>query len=316
MQAFTKKENADLEPVVRGGTGVPFVGPAGEAGMRIRPMKEADLERILGLRSVVRWAADSRAFDLLRGMREARWAVAEDRRENLVGMVGAVPFGRIGILCHLAVHGSYRKMGLGAGLTSWAVAYLRSRGVDGIRLYSTPEAENLYRSSGFTSVSARTAYRLAAPVEFRKPGGGHRIETLRAKDLPELYGLDLWSYGADRSALILAIARLHPGQGLVARDVGGRIKGYLIRSSTTRATHIGPFMASSPEVAGPLLSRALEGTDGTPAEITVTGSGPAHALLREFGFSGREDRLRMELGESPARPTGLEQYGTTPYLAT
>ena len=38
----------------------------------------------------------------------------------------------------------------------------------------------------------------------------------------ELYGVDRWSYGADRSALILATLKLHPGWGLVARDPSGR----------------------------------------------------------------------------------------------
>jgi hypothetical protein len=54
-------------------------------------------------------------------------------------------------------------------------------------------------------------------------------------------------------------------------------------------------------------------------EVTVSGpaESPAHDLLREFGFGGRKDRLRMELGEeSGVRPAGLEHYGTTPYLAT
>jgi hypothetical protein len=40
-------------------------------------MSDTDLERILELRSVVRWSADPRAFDLLRGVRDARWAVVE-----------------------------------------------------------------------------------------------------------------------------------------------------------------------------------------------------------------------------------------------
>ena len=43
--------------------------------------------------------------------------------------------------------------------------------------------------------------------------------------------------------------------------------------------------------------------------------GPARGLLNEFGFVGREDRLRMELGEAP-HVEGLQTYGTTPYLAT
>lgn len=191
MLAFTRKNDTDVEPTVLGEMSLRHGGPAGEAGMRIRAMGEADLERILELRSAVTWAADPRAFDLLRGMRDARWAVAEDRHGSLVGMVGAVPLGRIGILCHLAVREGYRKKGLGGGLTSWATTYLRSRGATGIRLYSTPEAEKLYRSSGFVTVSGRTVYRLeGAPVKSRESGAGHCVEALTSEDLPELYGVD------------------------------------------------------------------------------------------------------------------------------
>ena len=45
------------------------------SGFRIRLMDDLDIERILELRKVVRWSADPNAFDLLRGMREARWAL-------------------------------------------------------------------------------------------------------------------------------------------------------------------------------------------------------------------------------------------------
>src|SRR5215208_6777687 len=126
-----------------------------DSGVRVRQMGDADLERILELRSIVRWSADPRAFDLLRGVRDARWAVAEAPDGDLAGMVGAVPLGDIGVLCHLAVH------------------------------------------------------------------DGHRGETLTFGDLPELYGVDRWSYGADRSALLFATLRLHPGRGLVVRDSTG-----------------------------------------------------------------------------------------------
>ncbi len=45
---------------------------------------------------------------------------------------------------------------------------------------------------------------------------GWRVSPLVVGDLPELYGLDRCSFGADRSALILAALKLHPGWGLVA----------------------------------------------------------------------------------------------------
>jgi len=285
-------------------------------------MGDVDLGRVRELRSVVRWAADPEAFDLLRGMRDARWAVAETSDGSLAGMVGAVPLGRISILCHLAVHDGYRNMGLGYALSSWAVLYLRSRGAEVVRLYSTRQAQGLYLSLGFRPAAPRTVYRLeeaSRKAGAREAADGHRVEALSFGDLPELYGVDRWSYGGDRSALIFATLRLHPGGGLVVRDSSGRIKGYLLRSASARETRIGPFVASTPGVARLLLARALEAGDGSPVEVTVPGpaESPAHDLLREFGFGGRRDRLQMELGEeSGIRPGGLEHYGTTSYLAT
>jgi GNAT superfamily N-acetyltransferase len=196
-----------------------------DSGIRGRQMGDADLGCILKLRSVVRWSADPRALGLLHGMRDARWAVAEAPDGDLAGMVGAVPLGDIGILCHLAVHDGYR--GLGALLSSWAVAYLRGRGAKTVRLYSTLRAEGLYRSLGFEEVAPRTVYRLEeGHRRLRASGqvGGHRVEPLTFGVLPELYGVDRWSYGADRSALLLATLRLHPRRGVIARDSTGRMK--------------------------------------------------------------------------------------------
>ena len=320
MLAFTKREDTEADKaIVRHGLRV--VAETG-SGIRVRQMDDADLERILELRSVVRWSADPRAFDLLRGVRGARWAVAEAPDGALIGMVGAVPLGEIGILCHLAVHDGYRSQGLGALLSSWVLAYLRSRDAKTIRLYSTRKAEGLYRSLGFEESAPRTVYRLEEGHRSPCVPGqvdGHKVQTLTFGDLPELYGVDRWSYGADRSALLFATLRLHPGRGLVARDSSGRIKGYLIRSAMGRTNRIGPFLASSPDVARLLLTHALSTTGAAPAQVTVPGPAGchAHSVLQEFGFEGTQDRLRMELGATKAAwQSGLIHYGTTPYLAT
>jgi GNAT superfamily N-acetyltransferase len=315
MLAFTAREDTEVEKAtLRNG-----LTTVTEAGFRVRQMNDADLDRILELRSVVRWSADPMAFDLLRGVRGARWAVAQTPDGTLAGMVGAVPLGDVGILCHLAVHDGHRGFGLGALLSTWAVTYLRSRGAKTVRLYSTRRAETLYRSLGFSEIAPRTVYRLEEPRKLRLPArlDGHRVETLTFGDLPELYGVDHWSYGADRSALILAILKLHPGLGLVVRDATGRMKGYLIRSSLGRATRIGPFLASTPDVARLLLAHALPTSGGASTQITVPCPTEGHPLLQEFGFQGTQDRMRMELGETKAtRRDGLVHYGTTAYLAT
>lgn len=289
-----------------------------EALPSIRLMDDLDLASVRELRSVVGWAADPRAFDLLRGMREARWAVAGPRDGSLAGMVGAVPLGDVGILCHLAVRDEYRGSGLGARLTSWAVAYLRSRGASGIRLYSTRRAESIYRAAGFEAGTPRTLYRLEDErVAPRVLDAEHRLETIDAGNLSEVYGTDLWSYGADRSALIRATLRQNSGGGFVARDRGGQLKGYLLYSAAGRSTRIGPFMATTPEAARLLAARVIE-SRGAPIEATVTSSNDAvRSLYGELGFEGREDRLRMEISAMPKKPSGsLRQYATTAYLAT
>ena len=332
MLALTTREDVDSENSARAGirASAGRDGALTGSGIIVRPLDEMDLGSVRDLRSVVRWSADPRAFDLLRGVRDARWTVAEAPDGSLAGMVGAVPLGEVGILCHLAVHDDYRGLGLGGALSSWAVAYLRSRGARLVRLYSTRRAEGLYASMGFKPIAPRTVYRLEeAPRRGfqKKQYGGHRVETMLLGDLPEVYGVDRWSYGADRSALIFATLRLHPGGGIVARDASGRVKGYLLRSSSPRTTRIGPFLASTPDVARLLLSHALSGIggerDGAGKQIEVVlpspEVSPAHGLLREFSFLGRADRLRMELGEtlSLRQPSpGLTHYGTTPYLAT
>jgi ribosomal protein S18 acetylase RimI-like enzyme len=274
-------------------------------------MSDMDLERILELRESVRWSAGPGAFELLRGFRDARWAVAEAPGGSLVGMVGAVPFGEIGVLCHLAVRRSVRGRGLGRRLAEWAVAYLRSQGARTVRLESTPEAESLYRSLGFRDVARRSFYRLRELRGGGGPEGRYRVSPLVIGDLPELYGLDLWSFGADRSNLLQAILRLHPGWGITARDVSGRMVGYLMRTGR----RLGPFMAANDGVARTLLACALEARRQGELEVMAPGGGPAGRLLEEFGFAGRPDRLRMELGEKP-EPRGLRAYGMTPYLAT
>ena len=283
-------------------------------------MEVSDVERVLELRSVVRWATDPRAFDLLRGVRDARWFVAEAPDGGLAGMVGAVPLGAVGILCHLAVHHEHRGLGLGRELSAWAVAYLKGRGTGTIRLYSTGPSENLYRSLGFSEMGRRTVYRLDGPARKAAPEDPdvRRVDTLRFGDLPELYGVDLWGHGADRSPLIFSALRLRSGMGFVARDAAGRIEGYLILDVSEDPVRLGPFSAKTADAARRLLLCALEAAGYAPVRAIATGPDgcPSHDLFRGFGFVGRKDRLRMERGEEVADPGGLFQYATTPFMAT
>jgi Acetyltransferase (GNAT) domain len=230
-------------------------------------------------------------------------------------MVGAMPLGEVGILCHLAVRHDYRKFGLGSALSSWAVSYLRSWGAKVVRLDSTHGAKRLYESLSFEPVSKRSVYRLEGGILAARLRGHGSLDERAARtrgvcvtpllfgDLPELYGVDRWAFGGDRSALIRATLNLHPGWVLIARDASGRMNGYLVRSAYKSTVRIGTFMASSPDVARVPLAHALQTDSGRYVEVSVPSpaESPAHGVLREFGFVGWWDRLRMESARRPAR---------------
>jgi len=276
-------------------------------------MGHPDLVGVLKLRNLVPWCTLPEAFEvLLEGIPSARWAVAKAPEGALVGMVGAVSLGKIGILCHLAVHPAHRGQGLGTKLTRWAVSRLRSQGVEVVRLESTPEAERLYEASGFRGVGRRILYRRGAKLErLLAVDEKYRVVPFQARDLPELYVADRWSFGGDRSALLAAILARHPDSGLLARDAAGRMAGYLLRCGS----RLGPWMASTPEAARALLGHELIHGEGQRVEVMTSGSGPVHELLLELGFTGVPDRLRMELGAC-SEVVGFETYGLSPYLVT
>ena len=120
MLVFTNAEGMAERNQAAGSGGLWMLPGAEElSGVRMRPMDDVDLERVQELRSVVRWAADPRAFDLLRGMREARWAVAEASDGSLAGMVGAVPSGG---------SGSCATSPSGTTTATWASACVSPRG--------------------------------------------------------------------------------------------------------------------------------------------------------------------------------------------
>lgn len=305
----------------------------GETEIRIGVMSDTDLGRVRELRGAVGWPADPLAFDLLRGVRDARWAVAEGPGA-LAGMVGVVPLGGVGIVFHLAVREEMRGLGIGRTLSSWAVAYLRSRGVGTVRLYSTLGAEGLYRGMGFVPVGRRAVYRIEGRAKRWETAevrgdGRYSVTPLTFGEVPELRGADYWAYGGDRSALILATLRLHRGGGWLARDASGRIKGYLIEARSDPTIRFGPLAAATPDVAQILLSTALARHESERAVVSAALTVPAptgdaepsaHTLLEGLGFSGHPDRLCMELRTTEngvgISGTGLTLYGTTPYLAT
>src|SRR5215203_4621941 len=99
LLAFTAREDNEVEKTAAQNLLRAVIET--DSGVRVRQMGDADLERILELRSIVSWSADPRAFDLLRGVRDARWAVADAPDGDLAGMFAPVPLTNICALARL-----------------------------------------------------------------------------------------------------------------------------------------------------------------------------------------------------------------------
>lgn len=228
-------------------------------------------------------------------------------------MVGAIPLGEVGVLCHLAVRDECRGGGIGRDLSLWATAYLRSRGVKTVRLYSTDSAFGLYRSLGFEVVGRRFIYRSQGGSAVSQ-GAGSEVREMRMGDLAEVIGLDHWWCGFDRSAVIKATLARNPGSGLIVRNASLAMTGYATISPLRGVWRLGPLMAADESAARNLIAAARQRTAGMlEAACNSAPVHPAHALYEEFGFAAAPDRVMMELGAG-IKPAD-SSYATTSYLA-
>lgn len=204
---------------------------------------------------------------------------------------------RFGWISMVLVTAGQRRQGLASVLLARCVAQLQAQGLVPV-LDATPAGREVYRRLGFLDGWGITRWRRkAAP-----PGAlalAANVRPMREDDAQQVAALDAAAFGAQRPALLRALAQRSRGFACVAEQ-GGRIAGFLLGRDGRVATQLGPIVARDAADAEALCAHALAHTAGPLLVDAVDRHAGFAARLREAGFEVERGYTRMALGTAEA----------------
>ncbi|TGQ68567.1 GNAT family N-acetyltransferase [Mesorhizobium sp. M00.F.Ca.ET.186.01.1.1] len=164
---------------------------------------------------------------------------------QVTGTILVTPYGDDCAMINMViVDRNVRGKGLGRRLMEQAFALAENRP---LRLVATTDGMPLYEKLGFVP-SGTVLQHQGKVAELGAPDG---VEAASADDLPDIKAMDREAYGADREALIDALAER--GQFAVIRR-NGTIEAYAAIRPFGRGEVIGPVIAGNVEDARALIS--------------------------------------------------------------
>jgi GNAT superfamily N-acetyltransferase len=284
-------------------------GP-GSTEVEITCAGPGDVRTILRLVDRAGWAYTRSEVERLIAIQPQGMLVArpEGSSGRSVACVYASRWGALGFIGLMLVEEGFRRRGVGTQLLDRGVRDLRERGCTSVGLDAVPDAVGFYARLGF--VAAWESLRFGIDTN-RKALAGYRGRARRCdrRGLPDVLGLDLTGWGADRSALLRRMAVDKDVRILVAPATGStRAFGALRKSKG--ALRLGPLVAEptqeGSEAARAVLAMAIELarpqmlTLGVPSYNKV-----AVEVLKDLGASTFTSCTRMYLGDpGPARAAG------------
>lgn len=224
------------------------------------------------------------------------WFGLEDAG-TLVALGGAVRFGALAWLGLMVVDQGRQRQGLGRTVATAAIEWARRQGCSTILLIATPAGAPLYRQLGFVP-DGDSQELSGVPRALPAASGPATVHRWSPEDTEEIARLDAPAFGADRSRLLAAYAREFPESAWVARDDGGRVRGFILVQDDS----LGPWCAVDDRVAGQLLDMALGGVT-RPLKIGVLHP-LGVALLLERGLAPVRQLPRMRLGPPVSHGAG------------
>ncbi|ESY78492.1 GNAT family acetyltransferase [Mesorhizobium sp. LNHC220B00] len=203
-------------------------------------------------------------------------AVALDNQGRVTGTILVTPYGADCAMINMViVDRNARGKGLGRRLMDQAFALAGDRP---LRLVATTDGMPLYEKLGFVP-SGTIRQHQGSVAKLGAPDG---VEAADTADLLEIKALDREAYGADREALIDALAER--GQIAVIRR-NGAIEAYAAIRPFGRGEVIGPVIAASADEAKALIGFFAAPRPGAFLRVD-TGSGTGMAgWLEEIGLA-------------------------------
>jgi GNAT superfamily N-acetyltransferase len=221
------------------------------------------------------------------GLEPEGW-FAVDEAGALLAVGGIVRFGPIAWLGLMAVEPGRQREGLGRTIAEAAIGWAKSKGCTTVFLIATEAGIPLYLRLGF--VHDGESSELAGVPEARRPAGPCTVRPWQTEDTEEVARFDAPAFGADRGRLLATYAREFAGSAWIARDVLGRVRGFLVLQGET----LGPWSATDETVAGQLLDVGLDGVRRSLRAGIADALG--QRLLEARGLKRTRGLPRMRLG--------------------
>ncbi|MDX8452277.1 GNAT family N-acetyltransferase [Mesorhizobium sp. VK9D] len=203
-------------------------------------------------------------------------AVALDGQGRVTGTILVTPYGTDCAMINMViVDRNMRGLGLGRRLMEQAFALAQKRP---LRLVATADGMPLYQKLGFVP-SGTILQHQGSVAALGAPDG---VEATSADDLLEIKALDRDAYGADREALIDALAER--GQfAVIRRD--GAIEAYAAIRPFGRGEVIGPVIAGSVEDAKALIGFFAASRAGAFLRVDTDSRTGIAGWLTEIGLA-------------------------------
>ncbi|AZO11535.1 MULTISPECIES: GNAT family N-acetyltransferase [unclassified Mesorhizobium] len=203
-------------------------------------------------------------------------AVALDDRGRVTGTILVTPYGADCAMINMViVDSNERGKGLGRRLMQQAFALAGERP---LRLVATADGMPLYQKLGFVP-SGTIQQHQGKVAALGAPAG---VETAGADDLAEIKALDRDAYGADREALIDAIAE-RGGFAVIRRN--GVIEAYAAIRPFGRGEVVGPVIAASAVDAKALIGYFAAARPGAFLRVDTDSRTGIAGWLTEIGLA-------------------------------
>jgi predicted N-acetyltransferase YhbS len=266
--------------------------------LTFRTMTRNDLDFVDEMIRAVGWASQNRpVFEAFLEYDPAGCFIAE-MEDRPIGTAIGTPYSACGFIGEVVVRAELRNQGLGRQLVEHVIAYLHSRGAQGICLDGAARAIPLYERLGFQRICP--SLRFFGKLQ---PKTHPHVRPMTATDLKAVFAFDRQAWGADRSFFLRKRFEQCPDLAFV-QEREGVVSAYVFGRRHSNAVTIGPWLASE-SVTEPLglLETLAERTGDSVLNIGVLEfNDRAVKCLREVGFERRTDvPWRMVLGKD----TGL-----------
>ncbi|TPK93541.1 GNAT family N-acetyltransferase [Mesorhizobium sp. B2-4-12] len=203
-------------------------------------------------------------------------AVALDDQGRVAGTILVTPYGKDCAMINMViVDRNARGKGLGRRLMEQAFTLAGERP---LRLVATTDGMPLYQKLGFVP-SGTIMQHQGKVTKLEAPDG---VDAASADNLPEIKALDRGAYGADREALIDALAER--GQFAVIRR-NGAIEAYAAIRPFGRGEVIGPVIAGSADAAKALIAFFAATRPGAFLRVDTDSRTGIAGWLEEIGLA-------------------------------